>query len=75
MKNDICMIRLILNRGILKNIGYVEALRREPFDCFIFHDVDLLPEDDRNYYDCPPDGEPRLLSVLINSYFYEYFLF
>ena len=45
-------------------------LRREAFDCFIFHDVDLLPEDDRNSYDCPPDGQPRVMSVQISKYFY-----
>jgi beta-1,4-galactosyltransferase 1 len=29
------------------NIGFVEALKMYDFDCFVFHDVDLVPEDDR----------------------------
>ncbi|XP_055347600.1 beta-1,4-galactosyltransferase 3-like isoform X2 [Paramacrobiotus metropolitanus] len=42
------------NRGTLMNVGYVEVARDYPaYDCFIFHDVDLLPEDDRNPYWCP----------------------
>ncbi|ESN91114.1 hypothetical protein HELRODRAFT_90454 [Helobdella robusta] len=40
------------NRGRLLNVGVVEALKDQPFDCFVFHDVDLLPEDDRNIYHC-----------------------
>ena len=35
------------NRGTLMNIGYTEALKMYDFDCFVFHDVDLVPEDDR----------------------------
>jgi beta-1,4-galactosyltransferase 1 len=36
------------NRGALMNIGFVEALKvSEDFDCFVFHDVNLLSEDDR----------------------------
>jgi hypothetical protein len=29
------------------NIGFVEALKINDFDCFVLHDVDLVPEDDR----------------------------
>ena len=32
------------NRGMLLNVGYREALLDQAWDCFIFHDVDLLPE-------------------------------
>ena len=40
------------NRGKLMNIGFREALRIFPYKCFVFHDVDLLPEDDRINYGC-----------------------
>ena len=35
------------NRGALMNVGFKEAMKIDDFDCFVFHDVDLLPEDDR----------------------------
>lgn len=38
----------LFNRAKLMNIGFVEAVKSYDFQCFIFHDVDLLPEDDRN---------------------------
>uniref|UniRef100_A0AC35U540 Beta-1,4-N-acetylgalactosaminyltransferase n=1 Tax=Rhabditophanes sp. KR3021 TaxID=114890 RepID=A0AC35U540_9BILA len=57
------------NRGKLLNIGFVEAQKLYDFDCFIFHDVDLIPEDDRNLYNC---GEmPRHMSASINKFNYE----
>ena len=33
-------------------MGAVEAGKDRAWDCFVFHDVDLLPEDDRNLYRC-----------------------
>eukprot|EP00111_Clytia_hemisphaerica_P023079 TCONS_00067894-protein len=32
------------NRGKIRNIGFKEALRYFPYTCFVFHDVDLVPE-------------------------------
>jgi hypothetical protein len=54
------------NRAKLMNIGFVEALKVYDWDCFIFHDVDLLPMDDRNLYNCPT--QPRHMSVAIDTF-------
>ncbi|XP_017273682.1 beta-1,4-galactosyltransferase 4 [Kryptolebias marmoratus] len=40
------------NRAKLLNVGYLEALKDFTWDCFIFHDVDLVPENDHNLYTC-----------------------
>ena len=59
------------NRGLLFNIGYDIAsnLTNAFWECYIFHDVDLLPEDDRNLYTCP--YQPRHMSVAINTFNYK----
>lgn len=33
------------NRAKLMNVGFVEAMKQYDWQCAIFHDVDLLPED------------------------------
>ena len=41
------------NRAKLLNVGFAEALSEYDFECYTFHDIDLIPEDDRIVYDCP----------------------
>ena len=53
------------NRATLMNVGYVEAMKDYNWTCCIFHDVDLLPEDDRNLYTCP--SQPRHMSVAMST--------
>ncbi|XP_050499794.1 beta-1,4-N-acetylgalactosaminyltransferase bre-4 [Diabrotica virgifera virgifera] len=52
------------NRGMLMNIGFEQAMSMDQFDCFIFHDVDLLPENNRNLYMC--GSVPRHMSVAVD---------
>lgn len=47
----------LFNRAALMNVGFVESQKLGDWDCFIFHDIDLLPMDDRNLYNCP--DQPR----------------
>ncbi|XP_061423763.1 beta-1,4-galactosyltransferase 2-like isoform X1 [Lethenteron reissneri] len=56
----------LFNRAKLMNIGYVEALKDAPYDCFIFSDVDLVPMDDRNLYRCYDN--PRHFSVAVDKF-------
>ncbi|NXP52970.1 B4GT4 galactosyltransferase, partial [Heliornis fulica] len=53
------------NRAKLLNVGYLEAIKEANWDCFIFHDVDLVPENDFNVYMC--DRQPKHLVVGRNS--------
>ena len=61
--------KVMFNRAMLMNIGYVEARKRRPYDCYIFHDVDLIPEIVNNYYGC--SKQPRHLGVASNKSFYK----
>lgn len=55
----------LFNRAALMNVGFLEALKLHQWDCFIFHDVDLIPLDDRNLYRCPE--QPRHMSVAVDT--------
>lgn len=53
---------------MLFNVGFKEAMKDNGWDCVIFHDVDHLPENDRNYYGC---GEmPRHFAAKLDKYMY-----
>ena len=55
---------------MLLNVGFVEALKLYNYDCFIFHDVDHIPENDRNYYGCT--GMPRHFTEQLDIHDYKY---
>uniref|UniRef100_A0A5S6QGK6 FAD-dependent oxidoreductase 2 FAD binding domain-containing protein n=1 Tax=Trichuris muris TaxID=70415 RepID=A0A5S6QGK6_TRIMR len=56
------------NRGKLMNVGFMEALKFYNWSCFVFHDVDLLPENDNVLYSC--GSNPRHLSSAIDKFSY-----
>ncbi|CAN0375515.1 unnamed protein product [Lampetra planeri] len=51
----------------LINVGYVEALREAPFDCFVFSNVDVLHLDNGNLDRCGQKN-PRHLSVAVDKF-------
>lgn len=56
------------NRAKLFNIGFVESLKMATVDCFIFHDVDLLPQNDMNIYACT--HHPRHMYSALDKFRY-----
>ena len=58
----------VFNRAMLMNIGYAEAMKIHDYQCFAFHDIDLIPENDKNIYNCPK--QPRHMSVAIDKFKY-----
>jgi len=60
------------NRGLLANIGFLEALKDKTnkWNCFFIHDVDLLPENNFNFYKCD-QKYPLQYGVLLSEFNYE----
>ena len=52
------------------NAAFIYGSSEYDFQCFVFHDVDLIPEDDRNMYSCPIF--PRHMSVAVDEMNYKY---
>ena len=47
------------NRGALLNVGFLEARKLDNFTCFVFHDVDMVPETDFALYRCRESDQVR----------------
>lgn len=68
---------LSFNRGLLMNVGFVEAFKDMQmnrsnatfWDCFIFHDVDMIPEDERMLYSCN-ETYPVHMAVAVKKFGY-----
>ncbi|TKS82402.1 Beta-1,4-galactosyltransferase 3 [Collichthys lucidus] len=56
-------------RAKLMNVGFREAMKEEDWDCLFFHDVDLIPEDDRNTYIC--DSNPKHAAIAMDKFGYK----
>ena len=57
---------------MLYNIGFTEAVKHGNWSCFIFHDVDLLPENDMNMYNCSNfPNSIKHMSVAVDKFEYE----
>lgn len=61
---------LAFNRGLLMNVGFVESMR-DDWNCFVFHDVDMLPEDSRLEYTCNSKF-PLHYAVAVSQFNYRY---
>ena len=68
IKIDVCDFQAtpnIFNKASVMNAGYLEVRKLFMFDCVVFHDVDMIPEDDRNFYSCM--HSPRHITGYINK--------
>lgn len=58
----------LFNKGRIMNAAF-EFAESLGVDCVLFHDVDMFPQDDRNFYGCPND--PRHIGAFVNTLGYE----
>lgn len=59
----------LFNKGVCFNIGFEQAMADYNYDCIVFHDVDIIAEDDRNFFTC--GYQPRHLAVNVEQYGYK----
>ena len=56
------------NKALLMNAAFSESSSFSDFNCFIFHDVDMLPEKGNLAYAC--DHQPIHLSPAVSKFYY-----
>jgi beta-1,4-galactosyltransferase 1 len=62
----------IFNKAMLMNSGFKLVRQLDPnIDCVIFHDVDMFPLDDRNFFTCSPT--PRHVAAYVDKWGYRTF--
>jgi hypothetical protein len=67
---------IVFNRGILMNIGFKEALKDRltenglNWNCFFFHDADMIPETLGTLYKCVAD-QPVHYATCVSKYNYK----
>ena len=54
----------------MMNIGFLESMKYDSYSCVIFHDVDMLLEDDRHVYRC--SDNIRHMGANVNKFKYTY---
>ena len=62
----------MFNKASMMNIGFLEAMTFGLYDCVIFHDVDMMLEDDRHLYRC--SDAVRHMGANVNKFGYRYFV-
>ena len=62
--------KLPFNRAALMNVGFIEASKISKFDCFVFHDVDMVPETDHALYKCPESSAILHMAVAVSRWKY-----
>ena len=55
---------------MLLNVGFAEAMKDFNFTCTIFHDIDLLPMNKTNLYNCPT-RLPLHMSARVSTFAYK----
>uniref|UniRef100_A0A915PMP6 Beta-1,4-N-acetylgalactosaminyltransferase n=1 Tax=Setaria digitata TaxID=48799 RepID=A0A915PMP6_9BILA len=58
----------LFNKGRIMNAAFRLAEHLN-VSCVIFHDVDMFPQDDRNFYGCPPT--PRHIGAFVSNLGYQ----
>lgn len=51
------------------NAAFIYAFDQDNYNCYCFHDVDLVPEDDRNMYSCGKN--PKHMSIGVDEMNYK----